>query len=414
MYKISAFLILAIFLTVSNLHAQERKSISIIGTTSGKSITATQPSVAAPKTTTPNTKTTATNTTTTNTPKATVNTPVANTTPSVSNKMSVAPSVSTPAISNATASTNTTTLPSFSYAPTDSIMLKIENQQKYIAHTVLAGQAPMTICRFYGITLNDLYYHNAEILNGHLKVGQVLRIPLSNRALRKYTGPDFDHGAHVPVYYTVNVGDNLYKIAKHYFAMPMEAIKLRNNMQDDYVYKDMCLHIGWIPRFGIPDSLQKYMGSAGALGEENFKLKALYEANITELRDVKKQKDFEHKEEGIACWLKGEKFTSNVQLNVLYSGAPKNSIVRLENIMNPNMFVYARVVGALPNTEVTNGTIIMLSENVAHALGGADERLPIVVHSLSSYPKKTVQGLNTTKPTPANPTMATNGQNNKN
>ena len=75
------------------------------------------------------------------------------------------------------------------------------------------------------------------------------------------------------------------------------------------------------------------------------------------------------------------------------------------------MFVYARVVGALPTTEVTDGTIVMLSENVAHALGGADERLPIAVYYLTSYPKKNLQGLNSNKP---NQNLAVEGQNNKN
>ena len=387
MFRIISFIFFILAFYLNTVHAQERKTISIIGTTSGKSITATQPSVAAPK---PSSKA----------PKNTV-APAPSVQQVLKGNMANSANISPNTTINQHTLPNTnstTTLPSFSYEVNDSIWIKIENQQKYIAHTVKPGQAPMMICRFYGLTLNDLYFHNPETLNASLKVGQILRIPISNRAIRKYTGPDFDRSMYAPVYYSVNIGDNLYRIAKYYFAVPMDVIKMRNNMQDEYVYKDMCLHIGWIPRFGIPDTLQKYMGSSGALGEANFKLKSIYEANITELRDVKKMKNFEHEQAGLACWLKGEKFTTNVQLNVLYSGAPINSIVRLENEMNPNIFVYAKVVGPLPINEVTEGTIIMLSENVALALGGADERLPIKVQYLTAYPKKSVQGLNNNKP----------------
>lgn len=246
----------------------------------------------------------------------------------------------------------------------------------------------MLLTRFYGVSLTDIYYNNPDVQGNALRVGQIIRIPIGNRALRKHTGPDFVAANYIPVYYRVEAGDNLFKISKTYFNMPMEVVKHRNQMLDDYVFKGKALHIGWITRTGIPDSLHRYMGMGGALGEENHRLRGMYEANLTTWRDIHKVKNPEKTAEGIACWLKGERFTSSNQLHVLYSDLPKGSIVKLENLMQPNLFVYAQVIAPLPDTDQTSGTIIMLSANVALALGGADARLPVRVTHLPPLPKK--------------------------
>jgi hypothetical protein len=324
---------------------------TIIGTTKGKNISSTSPSVVS-KATVPKTTTTS----------GTTITP--------------APSVVS------------TTLPSFSFLPTDSVFLAVENQQKFVLHTIKAGESPMLLTRFYGVQLTDIYYNNPEVQGNALRVGQILRIPIGARAIRKHTGSDFRLADYVPVYYKVAAGDNLYRIAKTYFNMPMEVIKHRNQLLDDYVYKGRALHIGWINRTGIPDSLHRYMGMGGALGEENHRLRGIYEANLVYWRDTKKMKTPEKDSEGVACWLKGERFASSNQLYVLYTGLPKGSIVRLENPTRPNAFVYAEVVGELPDTEQTHGTIILVSANVALALGGADARLPIRVYQLPPMPRK--------------------------
>lgn len=348
---ISTFLLAFLPLLLS----AQRTTTTIIGTTKGNNVTATKSS---------------------------------STTKTAPNAVTKLPQIPTTVGGQPSNSTPTSTVPSLTFSPYDSVFVRVENQQKFIIHKVKAGESPMLLTRFYGVQLTDIYYNNPDVNGAVLRVGQQLRIPISGRALRKHTGPDFVAQNYVPVYYRVEAGDNLFRIAKSHFNMPLEVIKARNKMTDDFVYRGTPLHIGWISRTGIPDSLHRYMGTGGALGEENYRLKTMYEANFAEWRDIQKVKKPETTAEGIACWLKGERFTNSNQLYVLYSAAPKGSLVKLENLMQPNLFVYAQVISDLPQTELTEGTIILLSANVALALGGADARLPIRVTTMPKLPKK--------------------------
>ncbi len=294
-------------------------------------------------------------------------------------------SLTSPSVANAAATT--TPLPSFVLSAADSVFVRVENMQRFVLHTVRTGEYPLLICRFYGIQPLDFYYNNPEATNTGLRVGQKVRIPIALRAIRRHTGSDFRIEDYVPIFYRVEASETLYRVAKTHFSMPMEVIKHRNRMETDVVYKNQVLHIGWIQRTGIPDSLHRYMGTGGALGEENNRLRKQYEETNLIWQQQHKIKKPEKVAEGIAYWLKGERFASSNQLIVLYSGAPVGSIVKLENPMVMHSCVYAQVVGKLPETEESAGTIALLSANVALALGGGDARLPIRVSHLPKLPK---------------------------
>lgn len=345
--------------------ATAQKTVHIIGTTDkNKSVSSTQPSTAnKAKPTTPTTA-----------PK-TGTTPVA------------PPKTGTASTPSTTVAVSTVVQPSLYLTGADSVFVRVENGQRILLHTVRTGEYPLIICRFYGIQPLDFYYNNPESANTGLRVGQQARIPIALRAIRRHTGSDFRIDDYVPVFYRVETGETLYRVAKTHFGLPMEVVKHRNRMETDVVYKNQVLHIGWIQRTGIPDSLHRYMGTGGALGEENNRLRTQYEQTNMLWQTEQKVKKPEKVAEGIAYWLKGERFASSNQLIVLYSGAPIGSIVKLENPMVAHSCVYAQVVGKLPDTPESQGTIILLSANVALALGGGDARLPVRVSHLPKLPK---------------------------
>lgn len=262
------------------------------------------------------------------------------------------------------------------FAATDSLFLQVEGEQKYILHRVRAGESLYLLKRFYGIELADLYYANPDLAGASLRANQILRIPIVSRAIRKQAGAGFVPQQFLPLYYRVRSNETLYRIAKVYFKMPIEVLQHRNQLLNESLTPNRVLHIGWIPRTGIPDSLRQYNGIQGSLGEENHRLRNLYEAQKIEKKEVATG--------GVACWLKGERFSSHNKLHVLYSGAPIGTILRIENPMfaSANNFIYAQVVGALPDNSFTNGCIVLLSSNVAFVLGGLDAKFFVKVYRL--------------------------------
>ena len=256
-------------------------------------------------------------------------------------------------------------------SPYDSIFLLIEEEQKYLIHEVKKAQTVYAIGEFYGIPLVDLYYMNPRARKHGLKVGQRLKIPIPSKSLKCYK-PKLDT-AYLPVYYKVRPSETLYRIAKVYLDLPIEIIKTRNNLSSNILLKNQVLHLAWFPKTGVPDTLKNLSGLSGVLGQTNLMHQKRYTALSLDKKEVV--------QEGVACWLKGTTFLDKASLSVLHNQLPVGGIVKIENPMNDRI-VYAKVVGPIPETSLAEGSIIMLSPNVAYGLGVLDTRFFARVHYL--------------------------------
>jgi membrane-bound lytic murein transglycosylase D len=88
-------------------------------------------------------------------------------------------------------------------------------------HKVERGDTLFNVSRRYGLTVTQLAQANPD-LNGNLKIGQVLRLPLNEEALEEPVAiqhvafkPQVDEPA-APVHYTVKRGDTLLAIAQRF------------------------------------------------------------------------------------------------------------------------------------------------------------------------------------------------------
>ncbi|MCP4439219.1 MAG: LysM peptidoglycan-binding domain-containing protein [Aureispira sp.] len=247
----------------------------------------------------------------------------------------------------------------------DSVFLKVESGQKYLLHKVLPGQNLYRIKQFYGVELSDLYYSNPILEKEGLKPGRYLKIPIVGRAIRKHTGKDFVDSSYVAVYYKVKKSDTMYGIAKRYFGIPIPILQHRNNLSTTSLSPKQVLHIGWVSKAGIPDSLRKYTGLTGVLGEENAKNKYKYEHLQGEKPELMK--------EGVARWFRGMDLAGKNKLYVMCSQVKAGNIVRIENPMT-HRFLYAKVIGEVPENSATADAVVVLSPTVAQALGALDSR----------------------------------------
>lgn len=262
--------------------------------------------------------------------------------------------------------------PSWEWTSNDSLFVEVSNGQKYLLHTIRTGQTLYSIKKFYGIDLSDIYYSNPNISNTNdLKVGEQLRIPVLSKAIKRFQETNFDPNAYIPIFYKVRPSETMYRISKVYFRLPSEILMSRNQLLSENLSKDQILHVGWIDKNGIPDSLKNFTGLPGILGEESQKNKYRYEAVF----NGKNEKTLQ----GTACWDKAMELLDKNKLYVMCSYVPKNGIVRIENPMT-NRQLYAKVVAAKPENSFTQKSIIVLTPTVAQALGGLDARFYVKIH----------------------------------
>lgn len=106
------------------------------------------------------------------------------------------------------------------------------------AHVVLRGETLMRIAQRYGVSMNELVQVNRLKDPAHLRVGQVLAIPIptheSSRQVRKNSARPSSRGqsSNTMSTYTVRSGDNLSSISRH-FGVSVPALIRANALASD-------------------------------------------------------------------------------------------------------------------------------------------------------------------------------------
>lgn len=244
----------------------------------------------------------------------------------------------------------------------DTIFLSVDAfEEKYLEHVIQAKQTLYSLARFYGMSVEELYFYNPGLKDQSVQPGMIIRVPIPNRAIKRYPTQNFTPKEHVPVYYVVKKGDTMYRISKVYFKMPIEDLMERNRLADITLKTGQNLHVGWLNINGVPDSLREFSG--GPLARRNNALRKIYQYEMTG------KKESEH--QGAAFWKTHSKEDSD--LYALHRYAPVNSIISVTNPMSKRT-VYAKVIGKIPDTAYKDDVVVVLSPLAAKALGAIDPR----------------------------------------
>jgi|JI6StandDraft_1071083.scaffolds.fasta_scaffold00864_19 LysM repeat protein len=103
--------------------------------------------------------------------------------------------------------------------------VRVVNGDKYIVHTVAAGQTLYGISKHYAVDLPDLTKANPGATTG-LSVGQVLLVPMAGRSRKEIkSAPELSHGE---LLHTVSKKETLYGISKQY-GVSQEALTTANS-----------------------------------------------------------------------------------------------------------------------------------------------------------------------------------------
>jgi LysM repeat protein len=244
--------------------------------------------------------------------------------------------------------------------PKDTIFLSInEQEEKIFTHQVERKQTLYSLAKFYGISIEELYYYNPGLKDAVFSPGMQVAVPIPNRSIIRYHNIGYTDDQLAPVYYRVRKGDTMFRIAHVYFRMPSDTIMRRNKLASADIKPGQCLHVGWMNISGIPEAYRQYRGDP--MERRNSAMRQVY------LRANAGKTPFQ--DQGAAHWEKDSKEDSDFY--ALHRHALLNSVIEVHNPMSKRT-VYVKVIGKIPDRAYRDNVVVVLSPLSAKALDAKD------------------------------------------
>ena len=238
------------------------------------------------------------------------------------------------------------------------ITLDEKSNEKIYLHKIIKGQNLYSLARFYGLNEEELFPYNPTLKSNVVGIGQLIRIPIPNASIKRFKGDNFKRWKFAPIVFKVKKGDNLFKISKTLFHMPIDSVVKWNNLPNQTIAPGQLLHVGWISLDGVPDSIRTLRK-----GTVDLKKKQL-EDNFTKQKKTVEQR-------GAAFWQK--KGNQNTDYYCLHRTAKIGSTLSIMNGMNFKT-IYAKVIGKIPDNAYGNEVVVIVAPSVAKQLAAKDEK----------------------------------------
>lgn len=240
------------------------------------------------------------------------------------------------------------------------------------------GQTLYSIARSLGSTVDQLVSLNpskSEILT----VDDFIKVPIIPSSIHSNKNT---LETPRPIYYIVDRGDNLYRIANLVQITTSELIGLNGKSSSDLMIGEE-LFLGWVDwPFNLKKISQYKPIDVQEIATINQDLRPLTFLTLNHpLPSVAPSNNISKstvivKEKGIAFWDKGDRTTN--ELVVMHAHAPINSKISLYNPMLKRA-VQATVVSELPSQTYAKDISVVISPSVANALGALDKRFLVEI-----------------------------------
>ena len=253
----------------------------------------------------------------------------------------------------------------FAQSGSDPVFVKIDRKLgKVTHHRVLAHETLYSISRRYGVPAETIMQANPKVRPHSKKLPPVLSIPISDKMILTRIPLFKNKNDYLPVYYTAQKKDNLFKISRQYFDIPTNLLSNRNNIKGNRIREGQTLHIGWLKRVFTPLDIER-----GRLqGEEKIiarKDKTPYQVEFEEMGGA----DLPSKNT-VAYW-KADATTKGYF--VMHRSAPERSIIEIVNPLSATT-VYAKVIARIPDHLYAKEIDMVVSREVAEELQARDQK----------------------------------------
>lgn len=282
-----------------------------------------------------------------------------------------------------------------------------ENSEFYHTHTVEKGHTIYSLSRAYNVSSSKLYSYNKLQDGAIISIDQKLKIPLPDKQLYKGINlNDISKGHYIPVYYSAQPKDNIFRISRIYFNQSIDDLVKRNELKNNNLDLGQDILIGWLPIDGkIPqiEEIESELGEEHLEQEstENYEtvlsndsLGSMIASGIIDSLSLQYPADFnptllgEHEyskkiqiinKSEVAFWDKT--IPDNGTVFALHESALIDSYI---NVLNPNLrrSIRIKVIGRIPYGTYTNDVKLIISPRAAIQLGGLDRRFKVEVDYL--------------------------------
>lgn len=185
----------------------------------------------------------------------------------------------------------------------------------------------------------------------------------------------------VPTQYKVSAGETLYAISKRFNSTVEDIINL-NGLKSNSISPGQVLLIKSNTATPPPPApVQAQQGVHTQQPDQNQPSQPTVATRDSTLPDSSHHINanrfgiYEKDEKGVATWMDDEGLDPNKML-VLHRTAPIGTVIKITNVMT-NRTTFAKVVGRFTDTEQTKDVIIVMTKNVAQALGALDKRFQV-------------------------------------
>jgi LysM repeat protein len=297
-----------------------------------------------------------------------------------------------------TVSLSTFSIAAFARPVTDSIGVENDNGKKVILHKLNPKDNYYSIGRRYHVSPKTIIKYNN---NAKLTIGSVIKVPTA-RPFQVAAAPVIAKPAPVhptklvvqqPVIqqqpqseqqqqpantenksettqYKVSAGETLYSIAKR-FNTTVEDIVSLNGLKSNTISQGEILMVRSntpAPEVAAPQvqapPVQLVVAARDSIS-----------ADSSHRPNANRYGLYEKDEKGVATWMDDDGLDPNKML-ALHRTAPIGTVIKITNIMT-NRTTFAKVVGRFTDTEQTRDVVIVMTKNVAQALGALDKRFQV-------------------------------------
>jgi LysM repeat protein len=194
----------------------------------------------------------------------------------------------------------------------------------------------------------------------------------------------------VPTQYKVSAGETLYAISKRFNTTVEDIINL-NGLKSNSISPGQVLLVKSntaTPASAEPAQTQATTQNQPNQNQQIQPVVATRDSTSPDsshhINNANKFGIYEKDEKGVATWMDDDGLDPNKML-VLHRTAPIGTVIKITNVMT-NRTTYAKVVGRFTDNQQTQDVIIVMTKNVATALGALDKRFQVNLSYGTSEP----------------------------
>lgn len=184
----------------------------------------------------------------------------------------------------------------------------------------------------------------------------------------------------IPTQYKVSAGETLYAISKRFNTTVEDIINL-NGLKSNSISPGQVLLVKSNAATSPPaqPQTQPTTQNQSIQTQQTQPVVATRDSTSPDsshhINNANKFGIYEKDEKGVATWMDDDGLDPNKML-VLHRTAPIGTVIKITNVMT-NRTTFAKVVGRFTDTEQTKDVIIVMTKNVATALGALDKRFQV-------------------------------------